>query len=131
MIQRANEFQSKEGSAMEDVQLTVIAEIKAKSGCEAALKQELLKLVAPTHQEEGCLDYDLHESLERAGEFVFYENWTSREALEEHLESAHLKAFRTVSGELLREPVKIALYQRIAAKKGLPGGGLPLKVRDA
>ena len=45
-------------------QLTVVAKFKAKSGSETLLHQELLQLIAPTLAETGCLNYDLHRSIE-------------------------------------------------------------------
>jgi quinol monooxygenase YgiN len=60
------------------IQLTVVAKIKAKFGSEAVLRQELLQLVLPTIAENGCLNYDLHCSIEDSTLFLFYENWASK-----------------------------------------------------
>jgi len=43
---------------------TVVAALQARSGKEAALREALVKLLVLTRGEEGCLNYDLHESLE-------------------------------------------------------------------
>ncbi|MFB3829234.1 MAG: putative quinol monooxygenase [Bryobacteraceae bacterium] len=94
--------------------LTVVAEMQAKPGKEEALKQQLLALIEPTRKEEGCVQYDLHVGTDSAGQFVFYENWTSRELLDRHLASPHLRAFLAVAGGLLVEPPRIATYNRIA-----------------
>jgi len=75
-------------------QLTVVAKIKAKSGSEAALHQELLQLIPPTLSESGCLNYDLHQSIEDSTLFLFYENWASKSLWEQHLASEHMKAFQ-------------------------------------
>jgi quinol monooxygenase YgiN len=72
---------------MEGRKVTVFALLKAKPGMEELLKQELLALLGPTRTEEGCINYDLHQSLEHKGQFRFYENWTSTGLLERHLES--------------------------------------------
>ena len=48
-------------------------------------------LVAPTRQEAGCLNYDLHILPEDPAKFLFHENWTSRAQLDAHLQSAHIK----------------------------------------
>src|SRR5262249_57538971 len=53
-------------------QVTVFALVKAKSGMEETVKKELSALVAPTLKEEGCINYDLHQSLDHAGHFRFY-----------------------------------------------------------
>ena len=59
-------------------QLTVVAKIKATSGSETALHQELLLLIPPTKAEDGCLNYDLHRSIEDNTLFLFYENWENK-----------------------------------------------------
>ncbi len=94
--------------------LIVIAEMVAKAGKEDELKKQLLALVEPTRKEEGCVQYDLHLSTNEPGRFVFYENWASREMLERHLQSPHLRAFLGRTGELLAEPPRILTYSRIA-----------------
>jgi quinol monooxygenase YgiN len=94
--------------------LTVIASMRAKPGQEAALRAELLALVPITHQEPGCLNYDLHASTEDPGRFVFHENWTSKAHLDDHLARPHLMAFKAKAGELLAEPPQITLWERIS-----------------
>jgi quinol monooxygenase YgiN len=85
----------------------------ALPGKEEALRQELLRLIEPTRREEGCLQYDLHVAMDNPGRFVFYENWTSRAALDKHLGSKHLQAFLTASKDLREEP-RIGTFHRIA-----------------
>jgi quinol monooxygenase YgiN len=99
---------------MPNALLTVVAEMVAKPGKEDDLKRCLLALVEPTRQEEGCVQYDLHQSASEAGRFVFYENWRSRELLDRHLQSAHLLAFGAMAQELLAEPGRVLTYTRIA-----------------
>ena len=73
--------------------LTIIAKLKAKSGSEDQLFEECRKLVAPTLTEEGCINYDMHRSVEDPGLIMFYENWTTRPLWEKHMESRHLQEF--------------------------------------
>ncbi len=73
--------------------ITVVAKVKAKPGKEAALARALRALIAPTHREEGCLRYALNRSLDDPATFVMIEKWTSREALDSHLATPHLKAY--------------------------------------
>src|SRR5689334_15311839 len=42
--------------------LTVVAELVAKPGMEEDLRRELMKIVEPTRNEDGCIQYDLHVS---------------------------------------------------------------------
>jgi quinol monooxygenase YgiN len=93
--------------------VTVFALIKAKPGMEEKAKQALHALVGPTRVEEGCLNYDLHESSTEKGVFRFYENWTSKELLDRHLQSTHVKRFLERADQLLAEPPEITLWERI------------------
>jgi quinol monooxygenase YgiN len=94
--------------------LTVVAELNAAPGKEADLREALLGLIAPTRAEEGCVQYDLHESTDAPGQFVFFENWVSREHLDRHLASPHLEALKPRFGDLLTAPPRILTYTRIA-----------------
>ena len=62
----------------------VVARVIAKDGCESELREGLLGLVAFAKTEPGYVKYDLHVSLERPGEFVFYEIWENEKALDVH-----------------------------------------------
>jgi quinol monooxygenase YgiN len=94
--------------------LTVVAELIAKPGREDDLKIELLRMVEATRREEGCVQYDLHVGTDQPGSFVFYENWTSREALDRHAASPHLQAFGAKAPELLAQPTRVLTCTRIA-----------------
>ncbi len=80
--------------------LTVIAKLKAKRGSEEQLYEELRNLVAPTRAEEGCINYDMHRSVDEPGLFMFYENGESRPLWEQHMESPHLQEFSSKQEEL-------------------------------
>jgi quinol monooxygenase YgiN len=94
--------------------LTIVAKITAKSGKEDAVRNELMKLVVPTHSEPGCIQYDLHESNSEPGIFLFFENWTSEQDLSRHLQSAHIEALRSKEAELLAMPVEITQWTKIS-----------------
>jgi quinol monooxygenase YgiN len=73
--------------------LTIIAKIEASLDQIVLVKAELEKLIEPTRQEEGCLQYDLHQDNERPEIFVFYENWKTRELWQAHMNNEHLKEY--------------------------------------
>ncbi|MGF1716490.1 putative quinol monooxygenase [Photobacterium chitinilyticum] len=73
--------------------LTIVAKVEAKSDKVELVKAELLKLIAPTRKEAGCIQYDLHQDNSNPAEFVFYENWESRELWQTHMNNDHLKAY--------------------------------------
>ena len=93
--------------------VTVLAIIRAKAGMETQVRQALTDLIAPTRAESGCINYDLHVLSDDPSRFMFYENWRSKEDLDEHLSKPHLQDFLSQADELLAEPVSISLYERI------------------
>ena len=93
--------------------VTVLALVKAQKGKENEVKINLMLQVEPTRIEEGCINYDLHQSVEDPTEFMFYENWTTREALKAHSESAHILASREKNKSLLERPTEISLWEAI------------------
>jgi len=94
--------------------VTVTALVKAKPGKVAALKKELLKVIAPTRKEDGCISYDLHQDVDDSTVFVFHETWASREHLDAHLATPHLQALVAVADKLTAEPVRIIVAAKVA-----------------
>jgi quinol monooxygenase YgiN len=93
--------------------VTVVATFQARPGKEAELRAALTGLLAPTRQEAGCLNYDLHQSPEDPARFLFHENWTTKEALDAHLKSAHIAALVPRVGELCTAFPEIKIWERI------------------
>ena len=83
--------------------VTVVAKVVAKQDAIEAVKAELLKMIAPTRREEGCLEYRLHQDHEDPALFVFYENWESPACLERHMDSAHFKEYLAAAGSLIAD----------------------------
>ncbi len=103
---------------MAEQKLTVVAKIVAKPGLEEQVKAELLNLITPTRKEACCINYDLHQSQDNKAHFLFYENWVSRQDLDDHLKTPHLEAFLGKSQELLAEPIEITFWNMISQKAG-------------
>ncbi len=93
--------------------ITVVAQIKAKPGKEHQVRQELLALVAPSRKDGGCLNYDLHQAADNPALFLFHENWTSKAHLDAHLQKPDLQAALGRVGQLVAEPPRISLWQKI------------------
>ncbi|MBZ5586845.1 MAG: antibiotic biosynthesis monooxygenase [Acidobacteriia bacterium] len=99
---------------MAEPSLTVFAEFRAKPGNEQELGGLLRRLIEPTRQERGCLQYELHVDDEQPGHFLFYETWTSMAELEAHAASPHFTDFQTRSAHLLAEPLRIVFASRVS-----------------
>lgn len=85
--------------------LTVVAKVVAKSEAVAALKAELIRLIAPTRQENGCLEYRLHQDNQEPSVFIFYETWESPACLEQHMNSPHFKTYLAAVDGMIAEKV--------------------------
>ncbi len=94
--------------------MTVVAELRARPGQEAEVRRRLLSLVQPSRQHSGCINYDLHASVEDPARFLFHENWCSRAELEQHLDQSEVKAVLGGIAPLLAEPPRISLWETIA-----------------
>ncbi|MFT7684441.1 MAG: quinol monooxygenase YgiN [Moritella dasanensis] len=73
--------------------LTLVANIEAQADKIEFVKAELLKLIAPTRLEAGCIQYDLHQDNSNPAQFTFIENWASKALLEQHINSPHLAMY--------------------------------------
>ena len=93
--------------------LTVLATFKAKNGQEKALEAALRELIKPTLEEEGCLNYDLHQSIHHENEFMFHENWLSLAAHAKHNSAPPIEAWRKKKDALLLEDCIVTSWQAV------------------
>jgi quinol monooxygenase YgiN len=100
---------------MGDSTVTVIASFKVKAGTEEEAKAALLAAVAPTLTEPGCLAYDLHQSTREPTQFMFYERWQDRAALDVHSTSTaqHRQELRQQLGRMVDGPPSVTIWQRV------------------
>jgi len=73
-----------------------------------ALVQMANKLVVLSNNEEGCISYSFFEDQSAPGQFLFFEKWQSRQAINEHFEKPYFKDFAQrfpamIDGEALIE----------------------------
>lgn len=83
--------------------LTIVANIHAKTDKIDLVKSELQKLIDITRAEDGCVQYDLHQDNENPAHFLFYENWTSRELWQAHMNAPHLSAYMAATEGAVEE----------------------------
>jgi quinol monooxygenase YgiN len=93
--------------------LVVVATVVARAGKEVVLRDALKELVPHARTEPGFIQYDLHESTEKPGHFVFYEIWENEAALETHANTEFAKAFGARTGQWI-ESVSLNKFQIIA-----------------
>jgi quinol monooxygenase YgiN len=93
--------------------LTVVACLRVKSGQQSNLREQLQRLVAPTRAEAGCVTYDLHESKDEPGVFMFYEVWKSAADLDAHFQTPHMQEIAQVLPELLAGPMDLGKWTKL------------------
>jgi len=99
---------------MTETNVILIATAKAKPGMEEKVRKTLMALVAPTRSEEGCVQYNLHQSKDDPSLFMFYENWINQEALDDHIQTVHLQALLNAADEILEEPLNVTSWAMIS-----------------
>jgi quinol monooxygenase YgiN len=100
---------------MADTTVTVVASIRVRPGTEERARTMLQSIVEPTLQEPGCLAYELHASITEPTEFMFYERWTSADALAAHAASTapHRLALRQHLGDLIDDTPRVTRWRSV------------------
>lgn len=69
--------------------VTLIVLLRSKEGQHLLLEAEIRALVGPTRKEEGCLQYDLHHSVDQPSLFLLHEVWGTRAHHTAHTKTSH------------------------------------------
>jgi quinol monooxygenase YgiN len=81
----------------------VIATLRVKPEKLSQLLTAARLVIAATRKEDGCVFYDLHQSVTDPDQLVFVERWTSREALAKHFDAPHMVPWRAAGAEAVVE----------------------------
>jgi quinol monooxygenase YgiN len=87
--------------------LSLVAFIYAKPECTDQLVIKLNALIDLSRSEPGCINYDLHQSLDDPTVFVMYENWDDRSDLVEHFNKPYMQEVMKTLPDQLRLPLKM------------------------
>lgn len=87
----------------------VVATSKVKPEGRAAYIAGAKECIAATQKEKGCIYYDSHTSINDPDTFVVVERWETRDDLNAHGRSAHMKTWRALSGPLKVSPTVIEI----------------------
>jgi len=81
--------------------ITVIVTVVARQGHDGRLEAMLKGIVASSRADEGCLLYALHRDPADPAFFFLYETWGSRALWEKHMETPHIRDFKSAAGEVV------------------------------
>jgi len=81
----------------------VIVELRLKPGTAEKAIAAARASVAETVKEQGCISYDMHQSVTDPSRLMLVERWESAEALARHMETPHFKAWRAAAPDFVAE----------------------------
>jgi quinol monooxygenase YgiN len=93
--------------------IKVVAKQTLKDGKREEALAIFRELIELTRKEQGCIAYDLHESVDSPNVFAIIEAWETKEALDAHMGSEHFKRLIPKLGSLTEAGSSIDLYTQI------------------
>jgi quinol monooxygenase YgiN len=81
--------------------LAIVARIKAKPGCEQKLEEAMRSMITKVRSEPGCEQYILHRAIKDPTQFVFFEVYKDKEALDFHGKTPHMAELGKAMRELI------------------------------
>jgi quinol monooxygenase YgiN len=91
----------------------VTARVLAKTEFIEEVRTACVTLVAPSRSEPGCLSYNLYQSADIPGIFIFFEEWLTAVDLEKHLQTEAAEKFDRMTDGLLLEEEEIIYLEKI------------------
>jgi quinol monooxygenase YgiN len=96
---------------------SIVAEVKAKPGQEAALRAATLPLVALVRSDPKNLVYFLQENRDAPGHFIFYEIFANKADFEAHNAMPYVKDWFAKLPELAEGGVKVMRMEILPASR--------------
>jgi quinol monooxygenase YgiN len=84
-----------------NMSIVVVARIKAKAGSEQKLEEAFRSMIGKVRAEPGCEQYILHRALKDPTQFVFFEVYKDKEALDFHGKTPHMAELGKSMRELI------------------------------
>lgn len=81
--------------------IIIVATMVAKEDQVDLVKEELGKLLEPTLSEAGNVSYRINQDVKDPTIFIAIEEWTSLEAVQEHMQTEHIKAYSLATKEAI------------------------------
>ncbi|MFT8418571.1 MAG: putative quinol monooxygenase [Acetobacter sp.] len=95
-------------------EITVVAILKTKVGCEENVAQAMAACVAPSRAEATNHQYVPNRDLDDPQTLIFIERWASRQALADHMETPHFKKLAATLEGKLDAPLQVHILQPVA-----------------
>ena len=98
---------------MNDEKIVLFARLQVKADRIEQLKTAALKIVADSRNEAGCVNYDVHQSIEDETLFFWHETWANKAALDEHFATPFFGEFFKTVEAVAAELPQINLTKKI------------------
>jgi quinol monooxygenase YgiN len=85
------------------------------------LQGEMAAMMAATHQEDGCIQYDFSRSMADPDVMLISERWRDQAALDAHFKTPHMATFNAAMGDAQVLELKVVSYEA-ADERVLIGG---------
>lgn len=95
------------------VQVVCVAEFRAKEGKTGELIDALHVLMKPTHQEPGCMRYELNQRVDDPLWITFVEKWKDKKSFDEHCAMPYITHYFDNVRPNLVEEFAVKLYEEI------------------
>jgi quinol monooxygenase YgiN len=82
----------------------------------AALKPHMEAMLAASRAEDGCLVYSYGEDVAEPGLIRIFEAWRDQAAIDAHVASPHMAAWRAAGAELGVSDRRLTLYETAAER---------------
>jgi quinol monooxygenase YgiN len=89
----------------------VIARVEVRPDAWEQFVAAANECIAETRKEQGCLAYEIHESLTQACRFVSFESWETRADIDRHMRSPHMVAFLEATRACVTAPPVIEVVE--------------------
>jgi quinol monooxygenase YgiN len=91
--------------------IVIAVAYKAKAGRREEALGAAKACAEKTRREAGNIDYTFYAGVDSPDAFFLFEQWEGQKALDSHMQSAHLAAFRKALGDLTAEPPAISKFE--------------------
>jgi quinol monooxygenase YgiN len=89
---------------------TMVVMVKVQEGQGKSFEKLFQPAIQATRKEKGCIAYDLNRDLKDATKYYVYERWKSIAALEQHMETEHIKTLLSKLPEVLAGPPEAMFF---------------------
>jgi len=91
--------------------IVIAVSYKVKSGRREEALGAAKICAGTTRREAGNIDYTFYAGIDSPDTFFLFEQWEGQKALDSHMKSEHLAAFRKALGDLTAEPPAIRRFE--------------------